>query len=216
MIALTLETIDQETDCVTARFPLDISDLNELIGLSASSLPDTAFSEDAEEEDDHALSEIALKQVYERYVGDRPPSDAPLTGILRRRHRIDNLSYFIHTNGELPLMLMGTKPLACFCFGAGEEEAQHSVLRPFAPHVENGTFLKYDFSIQTDMGCCINYITYSLKGEEWRAKAMELLKRSGRLSGWNESLERLEGSLLGYTDAQNDEYLARIYRPQKT
>lgn len=36
-------------------------------------------------------------------------------------------------------------------------------------------------------------------------------------TGWNETLERMQGSLLGYSDVQNDLHIARHFRnPSKS
>jgi hypothetical protein len=39
-----------------------------------------------------------------------------------------------------------------------------------------------------------------------------LLKKTAQMCGWNEGFERMEGTLLGYTDEQNDIYIEMIYR----
>ena len=44
----------------------------------------------------------------------------------------------------------------------------------------------------------------ALRGEEWRIEAFILLRGVMEKPGWNEALERFEGSLLGHEDWQND------------
>lgn len=50
---------------------------------------------------------------------------------------------------------------------------------------------------------------YALKDEAWRIQAYLLLRKIEDRHPWNDALEWLEGSLLGYTDEQNDEWLAK-------
>lgn len=49
--------------------------------------------------------------------------------------------------------------------------------------------------------------------EVWRIEAYLLLWATAEKSGWNAGFERMEGSLLGYEDWQNDVHLARWRRP---
>jgi hypothetical protein len=56
-------------------------------------------------------------------------------------------------------------------------------------------------------------LLYSLRHEEWRIDAFALVQNTAARTGWNESLERIVGSLLGYDEWQNDaymEYLSKI------
>ena len=50
-------------------------------------------------------------------------------------------------------------------------------------------------------------VLYALPEESWRINAYILLLKTSKKSGWSEGFERMEGSLLGYTDEQNDAYL---------
>jgi hypothetical protein len=45
---------------------------------------------------------------------------------------------------------------------------------------------------------------YAKKQEEWRIEAYILLRNTWKKSGWSEALERMEDSLLGYEEWQND------------
>jgi hypothetical protein len=53
---------------------------------------------------------------------------------------------------------------------------------------------------------------YALKREAWRIDAYLLLERIASKDQWNAALERLQGSLLGYTDEQNEEWLRKRYQ----
>jgi hypothetical protein len=116
-----------------------------------------------------------------------------------------------HTGRELPLMLESKKPLAMFY--AEVSELPNDGLIPeqdFAPHVASGLFIrgettveaKYHLKLQRNVR--IKYVFFALKAEDWRIEAMKLLLKESGKTGWNETCERIEGSLLGYTDEEND------------
>jgi hypothetical protein len=51
-------------------------------------------------------------------------------------------------------------------------------------------------------------VLFCLPGEEWRFKAYDLMCQLSEKIGWNDTLERMEGTLLGYEDWQNDWHMA--------
>jgi hypothetical protein len=55
----------------------------------------------------------------------------------------------------------------------------------------------------------------ALPGEQWRIDAYLLLWKAAEKSGWNEGFERLEGTLLGYEDWQNDYHIEHFFRKIK-
>ena len=124
----------------------------------------------------------------------------------------------IHTGRELELMLSGQKSLAMFY--AMAHELPWEALIPeeaFAPHVNAGRTLRQDIEFASTSlageAMAIKYVFYALPGEEWRTQLMIVLKRafhSGR--GWNETCERMEGTLLGYTNEENDIHCARAFK----
>jgi hypothetical protein len=123
-----------------------------------------------------------------------------------------------HTGRELELMLLGRKPLAMFY--ALSHELPWEELVPehsFAPHVEAGRMLRQHFDLESNNSGgvpeVLRYVFFALPGEEWRIPVMVVLKQalhSG--AGWNETCERVEGMLLGYTSEENDEHCARMFR----
>lgn len=132
----------------------------------------------------------------------------PSEGHLRK----EALGYQLHTNRELGMMLCGSKPLAVFSevHGAFPEPVVR-YLRLFDRHVETGRLVKrrhlekaraphsgntYELSV----------VLYAQPDEVWRIDAMIDLRRN--LGVWTAEHERTEGSLLGYTDWQNDRWLA--------
>jgi hypothetical protein len=58
----------------------------------------------------------------------------------------------------------------------------------------------------------IRRVLYALPGEEWRIDAYLLLWKTAEKSGWNERFARLEGTLLGYEDWQNDYHIEHFFR----
>ncbi|HWI86596.1 MAG TPA: hypothetical protein VNT42_09795 [Sphingomonas sp.] len=121
-----------------------------------------------------------------------------------------SLPYVIHTNRELGLMLMGTKPLAMFRYIDGYEvDCVLRYLRMFDRHVAAGRFTKQVkvSPLQLLNGRLDHQIFYTLPNEDWRVQAMlELLALPG---AWSGERERRFGMLLGYEDWQNDVWLDR-------
>lgn len=122
-----------------------------------------------------------------------------------------------HTDRELELMLEGKKPLAMFyediSFLPDEEFIPEN---KFAPYVENGqivrreTVIKGPFSHELGREVQIKYVLFALKEEEWRINAMLLLKEQHEKTlEWNETCERVESSLLGYTEEEIDAWCKR-------
>ena len=126
--------------------------------------------------------------------------------------------YVGHEGRELELMLAGKKPLSMFYDGADEKE---SVIPEdeFDPFVKNGQFAKgteiFERALDPRTGkpYRIEYVLYALKEEEWRIRAMFLVLRT--LMGMakaDEGIDRITGSLLGYSDEENDQYIASRHR----
>jgi hypothetical protein len=136
-------------------------------------------------------------------------------------HPNDDLPYRVHTGRELALMLTGTKPLAVFI---DEHPSLHGLdvipEREFEPHVAAGRIIKREEIVPPDRDAPMvrgqrigmRKVLYALPGEAWRIDAYFLLWRTAEKSGWNEGFERMEGSLLGYEDWQNDIHIERRYR----
>jgi hypothetical protein len=124
----------------------------------------------------------------------------------------DVLGYQIHTNRELGMMLRREKPLAVFCDVIGAQLVLLRYLRMFDRHVVLGTLIRREFHKAIDIrGECRDLLAifYALPEETWRIDAMIELRRCMDHEPWTEEHERLEGSLLGYTNAQNDAWIAR-------
>ena len=116
-----------------------------------------------------------------------------------------------HTGRELALMRSGKKPLAMFY--AEIAELPNEVLIPeqaFAPHLVSGAIVRADITLESAYSASlgrnahIRYVFFALADQTWRIGAMSLLRESFAKSRcpWNEALERIEGTLLGYTDEE--------------
>jgi hypothetical protein len=122
-----------------------------------------------------------------------------------------------HTGRELVLMLAGKKPLAVFCAEAGALPWEELIPEEaFAPYVQSGFLLRRDLDISSTTSAgtsvALRYVLYALPGEEARLQVMLTLKRALHSGcGWNESCERVEGTLLGYSDDENDAHCARRF-----
>jgi hypothetical protein len=123
------------------------------------------------------------------------------------------LGYRIHTNRELGMMLRHEKPLSVFC---DMEDAFPEVvlryLRMFDRHAQSEELVKREYrELQEIRGehRAVLTILYALPEEAWRIVAMLDLRRN--LPAWTKEHERREGTLLGYTDAQNDAWIASRY-----
>ncbi len=117
----------------------------------------------------------------------------------------DNYPYEIHTNRELELMLQGTKPLAAFS-EVFELSYDEWIIpeKAFAPHIARGTIIKREHISIGPLNRKSRSVLYALLGEEWRIDAYLLMWEVAQKSGWNESMERMEGRLLGYEEWQCD------------
>jgi hypothetical protein len=124
--------------------------------------------------------------------------------------------YLFHTGYELPLLLDGRKKLAFFYYDSTDDSNFDSRLKARFDHYVAAGLLheEADLGSTPDApGRHVGTIYYAPKGEEWRIPAMKLIRRaSGLAGGWNEHFERLEGTLMGYEDWQNNWWLERNAR----
>jgi len=57
---------------------------------------------------------------------------------------------------------------------------------------------------------CVAYVFYAKTAEAWRIDAYIMMMVAAAKAGWNEGFERLEGTLLGYQEWQNDVHIERL------
>jgi hypothetical protein len=125
--------------------------------------------------------------------------------MLRNAMAFDNYPYEIHTNRELELMLQGTKPFAAFS-EILELSYDEWIIpeKAFAPYIAQETIIKREHIFIAPHNMKLRRVLYALPNEEWRIDAYLLMWEVAQKSGWNESMERMEGRLLGYEEWQCD------------
>ncbi len=110
-------------------------------------------------------------------------------------------------------MLESKKPLAYFPVQyPPNPDVEEIPERLFDPYVAALRFKKREW-VTSALGRTTRIVMYSLPQQEWRIDAMILLLETAAKSGWSEGFERMQGSLLGYEDWQNDIYIEKIFRP---
>ncbi len=204
-----LQTVDPVTATASSEVRIRIRDLEKL-----ASILDLA-------EDDGLLLggwyHLSKTQLAKIGALCEPPfiPDQSLT-VLCSWHSTRKLPYLVHTEFELPLMLEGRKPLAFFYDQRGWLD---EYLAPFEPYVVTGELVRQVIDDPSDHGenkpdaDCFSRVYFALPSETWRIEAHKLLMAVSAKSGWHESMERFEGSLLGYEDWQNDCWI-KFRRPQ--
>jgi hypothetical protein len=186
---------------VEARFAVD--DLDALRAILSEDARDDVDIGRLYHLDDEEVSAIEKQFGVRLEAGDLPVQLVPW-------HSIRDVPYLVHTGYELPLMLEGRKPFAKFSDGYPCEWLD-TILDHFEPFVIEGRIvkriIKEPFAAPRRArngvmfhGICRAY--FALPGQEWRIDAHIHLLEGGLK--WNETLERLEGMLLGYEPWQND------------
>jgi hypothetical protein len=131
----------------------------------------------------------------------------------------DDLPYDIHTGRELEFMLNRSKPLAHFSdYYPPEPNEEIIPQHAFAPFVSSGLFemrafvklLREPPPKQAPHVRGALHVFYAHAPESWRIDAFIELLDTSETQGWSEEFERREGTLLGYTPAQNDAHIERM------
>jgi hypothetical protein len=128
---------------------------------------------------------------------------------VRLRHESSELPYRIHGGRELDLMLKGVKPLSVFSHVETPSSLASFLSRYFAPLVGCGALVSARIG---DDGSMAPTLMFALPNEAWRFEAYRLMADTARATNWNDALERIEGSLLGYTLEQNDCWISHRKR----
>ncbi len=110
------------------------------------------------------------------------------------------------------MMLEGVKPFAAFS-ETHPSDVDFEVIPEslFSKYVEEGLIVKRDYVSNLSSPTKTRFVLYARKSEEWRIDAYILLKSVSEVSGWNQGFERMEGTLLGYEEWQNEAYIKMIY-----
>jgi len=198
VVKFILEIIDVDTACPGRSFPIEVPQSTVISSL----LGDEKFDADSYYE----LSEQETSRISSHFGF---PIEESALAILRPRHWLDDLPYQAHTNRELALMLDGTKPFAAFSEEYPLSTDDSAIPEELFDHyVADGRFVKREY-VETRIldGCRTRRVLYAGSNEAWRIDAYILLWHTGQVTGWNESLERMEGFLLGYEEWQTDVYI---------
>jgi len=125
--------------------------------------------------------------------------------------------YDLHTHRELEFMLERGKPLAHFADSYPPEPDEDIVPRQaFAPYVDSGRFVERLFVALEPRDPAapavrgLFHAFYARADEAWRIDAFIAMIGEAEKLGWSEHFERREGSLLGYTDHENDLHIERL------
>jgi len=203
-----LVAIDRNTHCVSHEVSFEIQSVSELSRVLQWDAQ--AFRRPEIHELDH--SEVA--RLKEHYSIDFDLKDMLIE--LRPWNRTDALPYKVHTNRELAMMIAGSKPLAVFSDPhPSQPDERFTPEQAFEPHVLAGHIVKREHIVpasensrsQRRHNLGTRFVLYALPGETWRIEAYLLMRKTAEQCGWSEGFERMEGSLLGYEDWQNDVYI---------
>ncbi|WP_258393646.1 hypothetical protein [Burkholderia multivorans] len=195
--------------CLEVRFETD--DLDHL-----RRVVDPGAPEDAELDDCYLLTPTEVAAVCDAFAiaFDHGSRETFLTKYATARIPAP---YLIHTGYELALMVQGRKPFGFIEFNS--EWPRSVVLKAhFDEYVARGVL--YSEEIIGDLPARpgrpagrFGQVMYTLKGEEWRIRALEFIRQNINLHGDGcENLERLEGALLGYEKWQNDWWIDHLAR----
>jgi hypothetical protein len=205
MRAFVLQAIDPETGCpaVEARLAVDdLSALRAILGSEAEEGRDLRYG--------YSLDPEQLAAIARTFGLAFDPEGRPATIV--PWHPIRKVPYLVHTGFELALMLEERKPLAVFS-DAFPSELLDELVGRFDPYVASGRFVRRIVdrplpeprrSPNGSRAKRVREVYVALPGEAWRIDAFLLLREVGAKAGWNDALERFEGTLLGYEEWQND------------
>ena len=126
-------------------------------------------------------------------------------------------SHESHTGRELEFMLTRGKPLAHFCdYYPPEPDEAVIPQATFRPHVKSELVEERRYvelqqlPVRVPQPRGVLHVLYARRGEGWRIDAYIAMQYEADQAGWSERFERLQGSLLGYTDHENDLHINRL------
>lgn len=204
-----LQAEDRETGSVILETRLPVADLAALRDLLGA-----AAEDDAHLKGSYSLDAVQLRAVAA--LSASPFAPDVRFNLLAPWHPLRECPYLNHTGYELPLMLEDRKPLAVFQDAYPLDSFDHSMAR-FDPFVASGRFVRRIIDepwsaprrIASGAICAgIRKVYVALPGHEWRIDAYLQIEEAAARSGWNEINERMQGTLLGYEDWQNDWWIA--------
>jgi hypothetical protein len=116
-------------------------------------------------------------------------------------------------------MFDGSKPLAVFNDVVFADCAEDEVDRSFKRHVEHGRLVRREERdvwpeprrVGGRLALGRRLRLYALPEEKWRIDAYLLMTKASKGVAWNDALERLARSLLGYTEEETAAHIARFH-----
>jgi len=120
---------------------------------------------------------------------------------------------------KVALMLAGSRPLAVFNDVSFVDTGEDEIDRSFNRHVKNGRITYREerdvwpepHEIGGRLAVASRLRLYVLPEETWRIEAYLHMIKASRGTPWNDALERLSRSLLGYTEQEINELLAKFH-----
>ena len=130
---------------------------------------------------------------------------------VRILHVTSELPYRVHGGREYDLMLRGVKPLSVFSDAYRSLRHKQFLIDFFEPQVRLGNLIKHEIQYpESDNDKSFVDVFYCLPNENWRFYAYEfLLTAASEVFRWNDTLEFIQGSLLGYRQEESEFWLAR-------
>ncbi len=209
MSRFLLQAIDPLSECIAIETVFEVSDIPELCLLAG--IDTQAFAPNGI----YDLDAPAVERISKRFALTFDPHSMQTR--MTPWHPIYELPYQVHTERELTLMLAGKKPLAVFVETYPRIEAERGLIpeTAFQPHVDSGRIVKREQISPPNekspklkgLRLGTRRVLYALPSEQWRIDAYLLLWKTSEKAGWGDGFERMEGSLLGYEDWQNDAYI---------
>ncbi|WP_407105185.1 hypothetical protein [Hansschlegelia beijingensis] len=185
----------------------DVGALAALLGPEAGGDPDLWWT--------HWLDQSELERLIAAF-GVSPTFREYDAVALARPSSIRNAPYLVHTGFELFLMLEGRKPFAAFDNEHPSDWAE-DYLAPFEREVAAGrlsrrsAYQPFPAPVPNPDGAPwsgVQRTCDAAPGEEWRFDAYDAMLARLKSEGWSAELERLQGTLLGYEDWQNNWWAA--------
>lgn len=189
----SLEVYDPEFDASIYEFYLEDISREHLPFLVVSAIDELKEDEWIEIDREYLISYPELNTILNAWT------NLPLRVVCE----ISTVPYRVHTGREIDLMRKRLKPLAAFSDIPEDSNDADFLTKYFDPMIASGELI-YSEIIEPEVR---PIRLYALPEEEWRIKAYSLMKSTARRTNWNDSLERIEGSLLGYSDEQNDQHI---------
>jgi hypothetical protein len=204
-----LQTVDEHSGYILAERPCVVPSLDALRSIINPEPADSDLSGTyrLEREEAEAIMQLCRIRLH--------PGTYQMQ--LESWDKCEGLSYRLHAGRELPLMLSRLKPFS-YLYGIvpPNERCVEIPEYLFDPYVDAGFFVKREYSLRaTDAAPpikALRYVLYALKHEAWRIDAFILLQNTAEKTGWNEALTRMEGTLLGYEEWQNDAFIEQMNR----